>query len=100
LEGRGGVGESERHDQEFKVAMMRLERCFGDVLWMHQHLVVAAPKVELGEVACPLELVKKLVDDRDRKLVLHGLGVEVTVVDVESSCMIFLADEQDWCGER
>jgi hypothetical protein len=100
LEGGGGVGESARHDQEFEVAMVRSERRFGDVLRVHQHVVVTVAKVELGEVACPLELIQELVDDRDRKLVLHGLGVEGTVVDAKSPCMIFLADEQDRCGER
>jgi hypothetical protein len=83
LEGGGGVGKFARHDQEFEVAMVRSERRFGDVLRVHQHMVVTVVKVKLGEVACPLELIQELVDDRDRKLVLHGLGVEGTVVDAK-----------------
>jgi hypothetical protein len=51
---RRGVDESERHDQEFEVAMVRQECHLGDVLWVHQHLVVTAVEVELGEVARPL----------------------------------------------
>jgi hypothetical protein len=87
------------HDQEIEVAMVCPERCFGDVIQVHQHLVVTTAKVEFGEVARPLELIQELVDDRDRKLVFHRLGVEGKVVNAESSSMIFLANEQDQCGE-
>jgi hypothetical protein len=100
LEGGGGVGESEHHDQEFDVAMVRPKCHFGNVLRVHLHLVVTTAKVELGEVLRPLELIQELVDDQDWKLVLHGLGVEGAIVNAKSPCMIFLADKQDQCGER
>jgi hypothetical protein len=99
MKGGGGDGEAECHDQKFEMAMVRPERHLGDVVWVHQHLVVAAAKVELGEVAHPLELIQELIDERNWKLVFHGLGVEGTVVDAESPSMIFLADEQDGCRE-
>jgi hypothetical protein len=54
LEGGGHIGEAERHDQKIEVAMVRSECRLGDVVWVHQHLVVAAAEVELGEVAPPL----------------------------------------------
>jgi hypothetical protein len=53
LEGGGGIGESERHDQEFEVAMVHPECHFGDVLQVHQHLVVIAAKIKLGEIVPP-----------------------------------------------
>jgi hypothetical protein len=82
-----------------KWAMVRLERRLGHIIRVHQHLVVAAMKAELGEVARPFELIQELVNDWDWKLVFHGPSVEGTVVDAESPNMIFLADEQDRCGE-
>lgn len=39
LKGRGCVSKSERHDQEFEVAMMGPECRLWDVLGVHQNLV-------------------------------------------------------------
>jgi hypothetical protein len=99
LEGGGSIGETKHNEQNFDVAMVRLECRLGHIIWVHQHLVVAAMKAELGEVARPFELIQELINDWDWKLVFHGLSVEGTVVDAESPNMIFLADEQDRCGE-
>jgi hypothetical protein len=60
---------------------------------VHQHLVITAAEVELGEEACPLEL-QQLVADQDGELVLYCPGVEGAVVDIELPGLVFLADEQ------
>jgi hypothetical protein len=60
---------------------MRSECCLGDVLRVHQLLVIAAAEVQLGEVR-PLELIQQFDDDWSWELV-HGFGVEGAVVDVE-----------------
>lgn len=64
LEGGGGIREPERHDQKLEVAMVRPERCHGDGLRAHQHLVIAVVEVQLGEEVHPLELVQQLVVDQ------------------------------------
>jgi hypothetical protein len=61
---------------------------------VHQHLVITTAEVELGEEACPLELVQQLVADQDGELVLYCPGVEGAVVDIEPPGLVFLADEQ------
>lgn len=37
--------------------MMRLERCLGDAVRVHEHLVIAVVEALLGEEATPFELV-------------------------------------------
>jgi hypothetical protein len=40
---------------------------FGDVILVHQHLMVGAAEIHLGEEASPLELIQQFVDDLDRE---------------------------------
>jgi hypothetical protein len=61
--------------------------------------MVAAAEIQLSEEASPLELVQQLIDDRDGELVLHRLGVELTVVDVESPYLVLLTHQQHWRRE-
>jgi hypothetical protein len=61
--------------------------------------MVAAAEIQLGEEASPLELVQQLIDDRYGELVLHRLGVELTVVDAESLCLVLLMHKQHRSGE-
>jgi len=68
------VGEAERHHHELVVTPVRAERCLLDVIRVHPDLMVAAMKVDLGEVPCTLELVQELIDDWDRELILHRLS--------------------------
>jgi hypothetical protein len=49
LESGRGIGEPKRHDQELEVAMVGAERCLGDVVGVHPHLVVPGAEVKLGE---------------------------------------------------
>jgi hypothetical protein len=60
--------------------------------WIHGFIMVHAPLAFF-------ELIQGFANDWDWKLVFHGLSVEGIVVDTESPSMIFLADEQDRCGE-
>jgi hypothetical protein len=49
LECKWGVGHPKRHDQELEVAVVCTDRCLGDVVRVHQCLVLAIAEVELGE---------------------------------------------------
>jgi len=48
------IGETKRHDQELKVAVMSPKRCLGDIIRVHAHLVVTQPEIEIGEEAHPM----------------------------------------------
>ena len=67
---------------------------------VHQHLVVAAAQVELGEEARAQEFVKEFVDHWDRELVLHCALVQGAVVDAEAPRAVRLAQEEYRGGER
>jgi len=58
LECGGGVGQAERHDKEFIVALVHAECYFRDVLRAHLYLVISRTKVELRENDCTMELVQ------------------------------------------
>jgi hypothetical protein len=45
--------------------MVRSKRRLGDVVRVHQHLVVATAKVKLGEIEHPLELIQELINDQN-----------------------------------
>lgn len=57
---------------------------------MHMNLMVPATQIELGEEAGTFQLV----DDGDRVLVLHHLGVEGSIVNTETPCVVLLAHQQ------
>lgn len=51
------VGQAKRHDQEFKQALMGVERHFVDVVVEHEDLVVARLQIKLGEESRAMEFV-------------------------------------------
>jgi hypothetical protein len=61
--------------------------------------MVAIAEIQLSEEATTLELIQQLIDDQDGELVLHYLGVELTVVDAESPCLVLLTHQQHQHGE-
>jgi hypothetical protein len=83
-ERRRSIGQAERHDQKLKVPMMGAEHCLGNVGFVHAHLMVAAPQIQLGEVPRPTQFIKQLIDDRDGEHVTHDAGVEHAVINVEA----------------
>ena len=75
------------------MAMVSAERCLGDVVGVHPHLMVARAQIELGEEASPVKLVEKLIDDWNQEFVLGRLGVEGPVVDAKSLGVVRLAHQ-------
>jgi hypothetical protein len=72
------------------------ERCFGDVVGVHPHLVVTRVQIHLGEEVGAVELVEELVDHWYRELVLRCLGIESAVVDAESPSLVLFPHQQHW----
>ena len=82
------------------MAMVSAERRLGDVVVEHPHLEVAAAQIKLGEVCRAVELVQKLLHDRNREHVPNGIGVQRPVVDAETPGTVLLAHQKDGGGER
>jgi hypothetical protein len=60
---------------------MGAERCFSNIKGVHPYLMVARPKVDLGEYGGALELIQQIFDDRNGKLVLDSQIVELRVIN-------------------
>jgi hypothetical protein len=56
-------------------------------------LMVARTQVKLGEEASPVQLVEKLIDDQNQKLVFGCLSIEGMVVDAEALGVVRLAHQ-------
>jgi hypothetical protein len=88
------VAQPEHHDQELEVVVVHTEHCLGDVVRVHQHLLIVTAEVKLGEEVCPLELIQQLIDYRDGELVFYRPSIEGAVVNAEPPSLVFLAVEQ------
>ncbi|KAG9442240.1 hypothetical protein H6P81_018094 [Aristolochia fimbriata] len=72
-----------------------------DNLWdvpCHAHLVVPELEVEHGEDTCTMELIKKLVNCQDGKLVLQCGRIECSIIHKEQPRAVLL-DQQNWGRE-
>ena len=81
------------------MAMVSSKCSLGNVVVEHTDLEVAATQAQLGEVCHVVELVQKLLNDRDREHVPDGLGVQRPVVDAETPSAVLLAHQEDRRGE-
>lgn len=93
LKHRWGVRQSERHEQEL-VALVRLERRLLHIVEVHAYLVIAGSEVELGEEPRAVELVKELLDHRNRELVFDGDGAEGTIIHTKALHFVCLIAEE------
>jgi hypothetical protein len=69
------VRQSEGHDEELEVTMMRPEGRPRHVIRVHPHLMVAAAQIEFGEEAGSPEFIQQFINHWDRKFVLHRLVI-------------------------
>ena len=84
LECRRCVRQAERHHQELVESFMGAERRLMHIIWVHPHLMIAGTEVKLGEEACAAEFIEKFIRHRDRELIFHRLGVQLTVVHAKA----------------
>lgn len=63
-----------------------------NVAWSHAHVMILESLIKIGEVGC---VVERLIDNRNKKLILYGLGIQLLVVYAEASRGInfFLLEE-------
>ena len=70
LEHGRGICEAKWHDQKFIMALMCVESCFKDIICMDPNLVIPRTKIQLGENMSTMELIQKLINNRNWKLIL------------------------------
>jgi hypothetical protein len=96
LKGSWCVGQTERHDEIFEMTTESAKCYLVNVLGPHPNLVVPRPKIQLGKDLCTMQFIKKVLDDRNRKLIFDGLRIELAEIDTEALRTIFLVDKYNW----
>jgi hypothetical protein len=87
------IGETKRHNHELKVAVVSTKHHLGHIFGMHANLMISAPEVQLGEITRPIQLIQKLLHNRDGKLVLDRLSIECPIIDTKSPRPVLLLDQ-------
>jgi hypothetical protein len=100
LEGRGGVGQSKKHDSWFKESQVGNERCFPFVSFFDSDVVVPPAHIELGEERRAFHSIDQLGDEWQGITVLYGPFIYFSVVLDRSQLAVFLFDKEEGGGIR
>ena len=84
LERGRSICESKWHDQKFIMAIMCAKNCFRDIIRMDPNLVIPRTKIQLGEKMSTMELIHKLINNRDWKLILDCDVIKCSKVDAKA----------------
>ena len=84
LERGRGICEAKWHDQKFIMAIMCVERCFRDIIRVNPNLVIPRMKIQLGEKMSTVELIQKLINNGNWKLIFDGDVIKSSKVDAEA----------------
>ena len=64
------ISEEKGHDQKIIVAIMCGEIHFRDIILMNLNLVIPRTKIQLGEKMSTMELIQKLINNRNWKFII------------------------------
>ena len=84
LERGRGICEAKWHDQKFIIAIMCVESCFRDIILMNTNLVTPRTKVQLGEKMNTMKLIKKIINNRNWKLILDCDVIKCSKFDAKA----------------
>ena len=70
LERGRSICEAKWHDQKFIMAIMCAKILFRDIIRMDPNLVIHRTKIQLGEKMSTMELIQKLINNGNWKLIL------------------------------
>ena len=84
LECGRSISETKGHDQKLILAIMCAESCFRDIILMNPNLMIPRAKIQLGEKLSTMKLIKKLINNRNWKLILDGEVIKCSEVNAEA----------------
>ena len=84
LEGSGGSGKTERHDEVFKVTIAGTKGGFVFVSFGDAKTVVGFDDVQSSEILLATEAIEHLGDKRERISIFDHDPIEGTIVDTET----------------
>ena len=65
------------------------------ILTSHPQLLICRPQVNLRKVACPLELIKQVINPREKILILNIDFIELTIINAHPKGPILLLHKQN-----
>ena len=71
-----------------------------NVFILDSYLMITRPQVNLGKYLCSSHLIKEVINSGQRILVLYYDFVQLSVINTQSECTIFLLYKQNWCSLR
>ena len=71
-----------------------------NVLILDSHLMVTRPEVNLGKYLCSSHFIKEVINRRKRIFILHSDCVQLSLINTQLECTIFLLYKQNWCSLR
>src|ERR1044071_3683411 len=94
-EHRWCVSETKRHDQELKMAITSAKSSLRNVGFLNAQLVITRSQINLRVVTRALELVKEIINARERITILDGHFVQLTIIDTHAKTFVLLLHKQD-----
>ena len=90
-----GIGESERHDQVFKVAISGAKCSLPLVALSNPNAMISLFEIQLGEYLGTSQAIQSLTDQWKGVVVLHHYLIQPLIVDAQSEATILLWNEKD-----
>ena len=84
LECGRGICETKWHEKKFIMAIMCAESYFRDIIHMDLNLVIPRTKIQLGEKMSTMELIQKLINNGNWKLILDGDVIKCSKIDAKA----------------
>ncbi len=100
LEDGWGVGKAIRHNKVFIVARRGNEGCLPFITFPDSNEVIRAPQVQLGEDACPTEILESGRDQGKWIRKFDRLGVQSSLSNTRPQAPILLTHEEETGGRR
>src|SRR6266511_5025912 len=95
LEGGRAIGETEEHNERFEEASVHSKCSLPLVTFLDANIVEPPSNVNFGEVLHSSEFHNELPDEREWVLVLHGHGIQGTVVLYQMEFAILFLNKED-----
>ena len=77
------IHEAKWHDQKIIVVIMYVKSYFRDIILMNPNLVIPKMKIHLGEKMSTMKLIKKLINNKNWKLILDCDVINCLKFDAE-----------------
>src|SRR5713226_4723266 len=94
------IRETKRYHYKLIMPIPCPEGCLMNVFILDPYLMVTRPQVNLGKYPCSSHLIKEVINPRQRIFILHSNLVQLSVINTQPECTIFLLYKQNWCSPR